>query len=343
MQADEGGGSQGSGLAKVTTSAAGIGSSLGKNSIQLDNVKKVGVSGQHAISGVMSDPSHQLAGLVGVDPDTANPISHIISGGREDEETEINEEESLARTILVSQHPHHTSKVEPLAQSRLSNLHPDSSHGVAALITANAGKEATIANSSSDTASLVVADMARVAASSSSLPIPASPVMAHHLSLLSAVDTAAISQMMQSGAARLSIVPGHPNTLALVPADNVSPSLGLVTGHDPNDLDTSEGHAHLGLDSEHLIMDRTTSSLEEDHEKLAQDKIQLHITTGKLLAFVELINLVLVVGFWKLIMNTYKLEFSTAFSGGGGGGGGALNIRVRKSIIGNKISKPMFY
>ena len=291
-QTDKGGGTQDNVLTKTTNRVALAVNGNGKTNIDLDNAGEGGKNDfdQHALSGVMGDTSQQLAGLVGIDPDATNSISHMICGGREEEEGEVGEEESAPRNILVSQqqrqthYHHHPSKLKLSAQAGISHLHSDSNHGIAALITTNAGNEVNVVNGSSFSSNLVVAGIETSAPSSSltsSLTTPAPSLAAHHLNILSAVDTAAISQMMQSGAARLSIVPGHPNTLALVPADSVTTSLGLITAHDPSDLDASEGHGHLNLDSEHLIMDRPTSSLEEDHEKLAQDKIQLHITTGK--------------------------------------------------------------
>ncbi|GFR66672.1 calcium-responsive transcription factor-like [Elysia marginata] len=278
---------------KVTSREVLAATSSEKASIGLNNAEE-GEADQHVISGVLSDPSQQLASFVGMDPETANSLSHMISGN-EEEEGELDEEESVARSILVSQqqdhshhrhHHHDSSQVKLSAQTEISSLQSE-------VIATDPNHTANIANVSCATNSMVVADVGRAAPSSSlsstTLATSGSSVATHPLSIL---DTAAISQMMQSGAARLSIVPGHPNTLALVPADSVSTSLGvgLVAAHDPSDLDASDGHGHLSLDSEHLMMDRQTSSLEEDHDKLAQDKIQLHITADQEIGMAKLEN-----------------------------------------------------
>ncbi|RUS75636.1 hypothetical protein EGW08_016607 [Elysia chlorotica] len=301
-QTDKSGGTQGSVSTKATDSVPLAVGDNGKTNIDLDNTGEE-VEGekndfdQHALSGVLGDASQQLVSLVGIDSDATGSISHMISGGREEEESEVCEEESAPRNILVNRqqshtrhhHHHHPSKVKLSAHAGISHLHSDSNHGMA-LITTNPGNGASLANGSSFSSNLVVAGIENTTSSSTSSLTTQTPSLAqHHINILSAVDTAAISQMMQSGAARLSIVPGHPNTLALVPTDSVT-SLGLITAHDPGDLDASEGHGHLGLDSEHLIMDRSTSSLEEDHEKLAQDKIQLHITTDQEIGMAKLEN-----------------------------------------------------
>ncbi|GFO28374.1 calcium-responsive transcription factor-like [Plakobranchus ocellatus] len=294
-QADEGAGNQ----ASVSTSAAGKNvhnSSRSITKIEMSNVGKHRVGAeeisstpnpQHVMAGVMVDPSHHLAGFVSMDPDTASSLSRMMSAGVEDDE-----DESATKSILVSQQSHGHAE-EASIQAEITSLHIDNHQGIAAFIAANAGADRGSKKlEGSVSGPTLVASMERATtATSASLPTVASSMAAHHLGILNAMDPATISQMVQSGAAQLSIVPGHPNTLALVPTDPGATSLGLVASHEPSDLDASEAHhGHLNLDNEHLMMDRPTSSLEEDHEKLSQDKISLHITTDQEIGMAKLEN-----------------------------------------------------
>ena len=93
------------------------------------------------------------------------------------------------------------------------------------------------------------------------------------LSMLNGVDPAMISEMVTSGAAQLSIIAGHPDTLTLVATGDGTVGLqGLVS--------SGQGGDQLTLPAHDTVC--KTEDLDESGEKLTDEKITLHLTSGNL-------------------------------------------------------------
>ena len=92
-----------------------------------------------------------------------------------------------------------------------------------------------------------------------SLSLPSLNIGSAGLSVLSGIDAATISEMVSSGAAHLSIVPGHPDTLALVAGGN---TIGLATASQVSGLTLSEEGCESILGKGQSVGDEKTSDQE---------------------------------------------------------------------------------
>ncbi|XP_005110820.1 calcium-responsive transcription factor [Aplysia californica] len=120
--------------------------------------------------------------------------------------------------------------------------------------------------------------------------IPGLSIAGSGLSVLNGVDPATISEMVSSGAAHLSIVPGHPDTIALVAGagSEAAHTIGLVTTGR-----SDGGHLTLGdeaCDESIMAKGQDLGEVGGADEKLSEDKITLHITSDQEMGMARLEN-----------------------------------------------------